>query len=459
MDVALCQLEFVPASGVTLATDGQNLFYEINWLLSGYRLSREKISRAYLHMVLHCIFHHPFASPYLRPDCWDLACDIAVENIITEMGLPQTSCSIEVEQRPVISQLKKTVKALTAERIYRHYLDLAMTEEQVAELRRLFVEDDHSLWTQEPDLDEPESEGDQADENQAGDGEQGSGGPGQSQADQGPADQATTDDDQSGPGRAAGASLTQIPRQIIREQWQAISERIEVDLDTISQQWGNRSGSLTQNINEVRRERVDYRDFLSRFMVLGEAMQVNDDEFDYVFYTHGFQLYKNMPLIEPLEYKDVRKMRDFVIAIDTSGSCSGELVQEFVNKTCAIFQQGENFFQSFNIHLLQCDSEIQSAVKLTRLEDVAGYLQTTRLHGFGGTDFRPVFRYVDEMIANKEFTNLKGLIYFTDGLGIFPQHKPPYEAAFVLLTDEGRNLAVPPWAIKLVLTEDDIKAL
>jgi len=77
----------------------------------------------------------------------------------------------------------------------------------------------------------------------------------------------------------------------------------------------------------------------------------------------------------------------------------------------------------------------------------------------GGTDFRPVFRLVDDMIEQKMFTHLKGLIYFTDGLGTFPEHKPPYETAFVFLSDDGGQVAVPPWAIKLILHEEDLDRL
>ncbi len=39
------------------------------------------------------------------------------------------------------------------------------------------------------------------------------------------------------------------------------------------------------------------------------------------------------------------------------------------------------------------------------------------LAGEGGTDFRPAFAYIDELIATHRFTELKGVIYFTDGQG------------------------------------------
>ena len=68
----------------------------------------------------------------------------------------------------------------------------------------------------------------------------------------------------------------------------------------------------------------------------------------------------------------------------------------------------------------------------------------------------PVFDYVDEMIENEQFSDLKGLIYFTDGYGIYPETKKNYDVAFVFLGDDENAPKVPPWAIKVILTEEDI---
>ena len=195
---------------------------------------------------------------------------------------------------------------------------------------------------------------------------------------------------------------------------------------------------------------------LKKFSVLGEAMRINDDEYDYIFYTYGLKLYEKMPLIEPLEYKEVKAIKEFVIAIDTSGSTSGELVQKFVQKTYNILKSTESFFTKINLHIIQCDADIQEDVKLTCQKDFDEYLQTMKIHGLGGTDFRPVFQYVDQLRKEKEFHNLKGLIYFTDGYGTFPEKKPDYHTAFVFVEDDYNNPDVPPWAIKLVLQKNEI---
>ncbi len=236
--------------------------------------------------------------------------------------------------------------------------------------------------------------------------------------------------------------------ELSQAEWRRISERIKADL---------KSFSIEQNLKEATRERYDYTDFLRKFMVMGETVQVNDDEFDYIYYTYGLQTYGNLPLVEPLEYKDSNKIRDFVIALDTSASCRGEIVQAFLQKTYNILQNGENFFTKINVHILQCDSEVRQDTKITGREDFDDFLAHGKLTGFGSTDFRPVFDYVEKLREKQEFDNLKGLLYFTDGYGIYPERMPDYDVAFVFLHEDENAPKVPPWAIRIVLDEEALE--
>ena len=61
-----------------------------------------------------------------------------------------------------------------------------------------------------------------------------------------------------------------------------------------------------------------------------------------------------------------------------------------------------------------------------------------------------------ELMAKKAFHKLKGLLYFTDGYGTFPVRMPPYDVAFVFLEQDYQDIDVPAWAMKLILTEDEI---
>ena len=77
-----------------------------------------------------------------------------------------------------------------------------------------------------------------------------------------------------------------------------------------------------------------------------------------------------------------------------------------------------------------------------------------RIAGGGGTDFRPVFRYVEDLQAKGELTELRGLFFFTDGEGVFPGEASPYQTVFVFpARDESVEERVPSWALKAYLEE------
>ena len=80
-----------------------------------------------------------------------------------------------------------------------------------------------------------------------------------------------------------------------------------------------------------------------------------------------------------------------------------------------------------------------------------------RLQGGGGTDFRPAFEYVENLILEKQFHDLRGLLYFTDGRGIYPKKKPPFETAFIFCEESCESSQVPAWAIRLVIPRQDLE--
>ena len=439
LDLALSQFQLSSYPG-TLATDGEHLFYDTYYVLSSYKSERGKNVRDYLHIVLHCVFRHLFAGGDLDRRCWDLACDIAVESAIDELHLESAACNRALAQEETLKELRSQVRPLTAEKLYRYFLDRHLTADQMSRLREHFLADDHRAWYL------PVKSG------------KGAGGGGQSSSQKPETGDARRQRASRG---GTGSPITpksgaQRQRKDLEAAWKEISERMQVDLETISRRHGTDAGNLVQELKAVNRETYDYADFLRRYATLGEVTQVNQDEFDYIYYTYGLSLYGNMPLVEPLEYKEVRRVKEFVIAIDTSGSVSGDLVQRFVTKTYNILRQQENFFTKINLHIIQCDAKVQEDRKITSQRDFDRYLETMELRGFGGTDFRPVFAYVDELIRAGEFSNLRGMIYFTDGRGIFPERKPDYDAAFVFLDDGGELPEVPVWAIRLVLQSEEI---
>ena len=424
LDRALSQFEYISVPESTIITDGRNILFDPKHILACYKTEKERTVRDYLHIVMHCVFRHMYMDPALNRLHWDLSCDISVEYMITELGLKSVSSERERKQARFIEKLKKKIPSITAEKVYAYLKSGNPDPEWVEEARKVFCADDHAIWYMT------------AEEISQHFG-------------------LVTDQENGASGENESAQGIGVQR-MMESVWKGISERMQIDMETFGKRQGLSAGSMLQNLAAVNREKYDYTAFLKKFAVIGETMRINDDEYDYIFYTYGLKLYEKMPLIEPLEYKEVKAIKEFVIAIDTSGSTSGELVQKFVQKTYNILKSTESFFTKINLHIIQCDADIQEDVKITCQGDFDKYLKTMKVHGLGGTDFRPVFQYVDQLRKEKEFHNLKGLIYFTDGFGTFPEKKPDYHTAFVFVDDNYNNPDVPPWAIKLVLQKNEI---
>lgn len=438
MDLALCKLEYKMEDIKKNATDGKYLYYSPRHVFRLYEAGNAELNHAYLHTIFHCVFYHPFVNKTIdQPILWDLACDIAVESIISELNMKQLDTANSLLLTQELTNIKSKYGKLTTEQLYRKFISNNIKTAEVIRLQKIFALDEHFPWYAEEEQPSQQQKGKNSKQGQ-----------GQGQED---ADSNCSQTIDLVPG-----NQTSQDEGSIQAEWQKISERVKVDIETSSKEWGDRSVNLLQNITEANRETYDYSDFLRKFSVMGEEMQINDDEFDYIFYTYGLQLYKNVPLVEPLEYKDVKKIKEFVIAIDTSGSVQGNLVKKFITKTYNILSQQSNFFTKINIHIIQCDAEIQKDDKITSKEEFEELMQHIELRGFGGTDFRPVFDYVDTLSRKGEFENLKGLIYFTDGYGTFPPKKPAYDTAFIFIDDEYGQPEIPVWAIKLVLAKDEI---
>ena len=401
MDMALSQFEFIEDGMAELATDGHYFVYDPVHVLTVFKEEKEASVRDYLHVVFHCVFQHMFIHSLVDQDLWNLACDIAVEKTISDLGIRSTDAKRQSLQSAVIMQLQQELNLVTAEKIYHYYLEKGLNDNEIARLSSLFQADDHMLWYMTEDQKKEML------------------GTGNGQGN----DNSDEDSDSSGDSDNTEIHASLSPKEL-ESIWKDVSEHMQMDLETFSKDRGDNAGGLVQNLREVNREKYNYEVFLRRFAVRGEVMKLDMDEFDYIFYTYGLQLYGNVPLIEPLEYKEVNRIKEFVIAIDTSGSTSGELVQRFVQKTYNILKSTESFFSKINLHIIQCDADIQEDVKITNQDEFDQYLKHMQLHGMGGTDFRPVFDYVNRLIDLKEFQNLKGMIYFTDGYGLFPEYTP-----------------------------------
>lgn len=377
-------------------TDGRVIHYSPAAVLSDFQeKGRKYINRMYLHSLFHCLYLHPADREKREETLWDLACDMVAEYTVDCLGVPFLLGEPGREKEEVYRMFWNEKESRTAAEIYGMLLDGKFEKGCTDAWSRLFFMDGHSLWR-----------------------------------------------DISG-GELAG----------IREIWEKAAAYTSRDAGSAGKRAGSEKGNMQEWYELQQKRRYDYRKFLRRFAVQREEVQLDMESFDYISYCLGLSMYGNMPLVEPLEYTEAFKLEEIVIAIDTSSSCSRQTVQRFLEETYSMLSERENFFKKMNVHIIQCDCYIQEDVTLSCEEDWQAYMKQIRIQGRGGTDFRPVFTYVDRLIEKKKIRNLKGLLYFTDGDGIYPQKKPDYETAFIFIKEPPENVKIPSWAIRLYLDE------
>lgn len=409
LDVSLSRFFFLPETNITgMGTDGFGIYFYPDALIYLYKKDRIYINRAYLHIVFHCLFGHLTIPKTVDTALWDLAADIAVESIIDGLSVRAVRRYVSPYRKKVYQSLREKMKVLTVAGIYQvleekeagREEDTWIGEADFEKLRGEFFVDDHQLWNQE------------------------------------------------------------IPPQKMMErqkEWKEENEKLQTKMETFAKEASEDAEALAEQVRVENRTRYDYKKFLRKFSVLKEEIQVDPDTFDYILYHYGMEMFGNVPLIEPQETKEVHKVEDFVIAVDTSMSCKEELIRKFLEQTYSVLSESESFFRKICVHIIQCDDKVQSDVVIHNQEEMERYMEQFEIHGFGGTDFRPVFGYVNELIAKKAFRRLRGLIYFTDGYGTFPAKKPLYETAFAFLKEDYSDVDVPAWAMKLILEPEQLR--
>lgn len=401
LDLSLSSLGFeMDPACRGLGTDGFLIYYHGEYLCDLYRKGRVYVNRSYLHMVMHCIFCHMDTRGKRDPRLWDLACDVAAESVIDGLYIKCVHVQMPPFRMDWYGRLRQRLEVLNAEGVYKALKEMKLSQKQLERLEAEFLIDDHQYWNLPPD-----------------------------------------------------SPKTSMVRQ---NQWNNNREKMQTEMETMGNQQDEDTKSLLEQVQVENRSRYDYRRFLQKFSVLREEMQVDEDSFDYVFYTYGLSLYGNMPLVEPLESKEVSRIEDFVLVIDTSMSCSGDLVRRFLEETYDVLCQSDSYFKKTNIHIIQCDDQVQEDKKITCREEMEAYMAEFTIIGQGGTDFRPAFEHVNQMLGRGEFHRLKGLLYFTDGEGIYPVKHPVYDTAFVFVKDQYTDVSVPPWAMKIILEPEQL---
>ena len=439
MGSALNSLDYrMNLSTTTVGTDAVSILFNPQYLFQLYMEQPDQLNRTYMHILMHCLFRHMFsAKQHEDAELWDMSVDIAAESVVDSMEYPCIRRISSDFRDAWYARLTQEIHVLTAEKIYRFFLEQKRDYDTEAHLAREFHMDDHSFWERME--------------------------PGQKQADKTDPDQPPVPDQQA-PGadnpkqnkeKTPAKRMSSGKMHLKESEWEKNAKRVKMELEMLSSEASAEAGSLDRVLQAVYRRKNGYWDYLKQFAVVREETVIDPDSFDYGLYQYGISFYGNMPLIEENEYREVKRVEELVIVIDTSASCQDTMVQRFLNETAAILARQENFFHKVNIHILECDNRVQQDITIRDVNEMKRYASQFHIKGGYGTDFRPAFAYVEEMQRRGQLKTLRGLLYFTDGFGDYPVKPTKYDTAFVFYKDSDINdEKVPAWALKLYLEDE-----
>jgi len=400
----------------TAATDGHHLFYNPKWVakLVEEALSKEGqatadayVQAVLLHEVLHCALLHLFRGPKEVQEArkgsgpgptdavraavriWNMACNYAANQILVDAGY-------RLPGNPLVNE---RFRGMSAEEIYR-----ILRAEEFPELKQEWGE--HSLWPIQggrkasvgadgSDSDVPESSS-------------GSGTPGETDADEGGAAASAASEARGGGGEeAAGSEYWGIgDLERAAEEWRI--RVIQAARAAEASRRGDLPVGLKRIVDKALEPKVDWRRALWSYLRPTRA--------DYDWLPPDRRAAWRKAALPDLGGET---LEDIVIAVDTSGSISDDSLKQFFGEITMILQT----FPNLRGHILACDAKVHAHVEIG--EGFA--LSPEFFRGGGGTDFRPVFEWVDKHVPDPVC-----VVYLTDGDGYVQKDPPPYPVLWVL---------------------------
>ena len=201
---------------------------------------------------------------------------------------------------------------------------------------------------------------------------------------------------------------------------------------SIERRQGTLPGNLKEIVDRLRKPELNWKELLKQFVTscLGGSRR----------WLPPARRYVGMGL-----YLQSRRNEKFsaVMAIDTSGSTTGDLPQFFAELSSLL-----KSFGNYELTVIQCDVEIQHMEKFSGDTPLPSNYQWES-YGHGGTSFIPPFEYVKEHKLRPDI-----FIYLTDGYGDAPEKAPQFPVLWVL-TNDGEEPALWGKKIKFKGTHHD----
>jgi len=221
-------------------------------------------------------------------------------------------------------------------------------------------------------------------------------------------DDAPGDDPQDGQDKKSG-QRPQAPSQkpASERAWQIAAMQAAM----ASKRQGALPGAAERILEEIRHPPLDWRVILRRFITQAAHADYR--------WTPPNRRYLSAGLYLPTLKSE--RLGEIVVAIDTSGSVNAKTLARFGSEINAIVEDT----RPERVHVVYADSAVQRVDTFERDDTVVLQAQ-----GGGGTDFRPVFEWVDTL------DNLpSALVYLTDMQGTYPEEEPSFPVLWAASED------------------------
>lgn len=191
----------------------------------------------------------------------------------------------------------------------------------------------------------------------------------------------------------------------------------------VAKQAGNLPAAIERMMQELFEPILPWRNILRRFMTEKAA-----DDFSW---ARGNRRFIAQGLYLPSRTSE--GTGEIVVVIDTSGSIGPKELNEFGSEIKAIVDE----VKPSKTYVVYCDAAIAHIDTFGPNDEL-----NFAAHGGGGTDFRPPFKWIEEMQLAP-----KCLVYLTDGYGPFPDHDIPYPTLWCI----NNHQVTPPFGEHLIL--------
>lgn len=164
--------------------------------------------------------------------------------------------------------------------------------------------------------------------------------------------------------------------------------------------------SLKRMIGDIMEPRIPWRDIAQRWLHTEITRNNYSWQRQNVRHLHrGF-------ILPSLYSTTIGKV---AVACDTSGSVDDHQLRDMIAEIVGVMEMYEDTVEEVEIPVIYCDSIVRHVDHLTM-----GDIHKVQAHGGGGTDYVPVFDWLD-----KQDDKPVALIYLTDGYcNSFPQDEP-----------------------------------